>query len=312
MRLAPSNLGWSLIDLPRSVSREPLDVFHSPSYTAPLRAVHPLVLTIHDVSYERHPEWYPYRRDPIRRWFYRRSATVADLVITDSNFSKNEICAAYGLDPSRISVVPLAVGEPFAGWARDPGQSRLQTPYLLHVGDLHPRRNLGLVIRGLARLTSLARGTAVPALVLVGTDLGERSTLEEEARRAQVVVQFLSGVDDTTLATLYADAEALVYPSRYEGFGLPVLEAMACGTPVIAARAGAIPEVLGDAGILVNPDDDGELALAIACMITEPDRAKRLRDSGRERARLFTWDRTAALTLETYRAAIGRSRLGRG
>ena len=85
---APTNLGWSLVDLPRAARRERLDVFHAPAYTAPLRGVHPLALTIHDVSYERHPEWYPYRRDPLRRWFYRRSARTADLIITDSEFSR--------------------------------------------------------------------------------------------------------------------------------------------------------------------------------------------------------------------------------
>src|SRR5262249_22543736 len=104
--MLPTNLGWSFVDLPMAARREPLDVFHAPAYTAPVR-VHPLVLTIHDVSYERHPEWYPYRRDPFRRWFYRKCASIADLIITDSDFSKHEIAAAYAIDPGHIHVVPL-------------------------------------------------------------------------------------------------------------------------------------------------------------------------------------------------------------
>ena len=114
-RLAPTNLGWSLVDLPRAVRKSPFDVFHAPAYTAPLVGVHPLVVTIHDVSYERRPEWYPYRRDPIRRWFYRRSALAADRILTDSEFSRSEIQAAYGIQAERIRVVPLGVGAPFAG-----------------------------------------------------------------------------------------------------------------------------------------------------------------------------------------------------
>ncbi len=131
----PTNLGWSLIDLPRAVRGEELDVFHAPAYTAPLRDARPLVLTIHDVSYERHPEWYPYRRDPIRRWFYRRSARTADVIVTDSEFSRQEIAAAYELDATHIRVVPLGVGKPFVDAAPAPPAGITQ-PYVLYVGDL--------------------------------------------------------------------------------------------------------------------------------------------------------------------------------
>ncbi len=129
-----------------------LDVFHAPAYTAPLRGAHPLALTIHDVSYERHPEWYPYRRDAIRRWFYRRSARTADVIITDSDFSRREIAAAYDLDPSHIRVVPLGVGGPFLASTPPRRPADVKQPYVLHVGDLHVRRNLRTLVRALARL----------------------------------------------------------------------------------------------------------------------------------------------------------------
>jgi glycosyltransferase involved in cell wall biosynthesis len=303
-RVVPTNLGWSLVDLPRVAKRERLDIFHAPAYTAPLHGVHPLVLTIHDVSYERHPEWYPYRRDRLRRWFYRRSATTADLIITDSEFSRREISAAYDVDPDHIKVVPLGVGAPFLRSTRHPLPPGVTEPYVLHVGDLHPRRNLRTLVRALARLQPLPANRTMPMLVLAGVDRGEHATLEEEARHAHLRIHFAGAVDDTTLASLYAGAAAFAYPSRYEGFGLPLLEAMACGTPVLAARAGATPEVVGDAGILVDPDDEAEMAAGIARLIDDTVLASRLREAGRRRAENYTWDRTAMLTMDAYRGLI--------
>ena len=303
-RVVPTNLGWSLVDLPRVAKRESLDIFHAPAYTAPLHGVHPLVLTIHDVSYERHPEWYPYRRDRLRRWFYRRSATTADLIITDSEFSRREISAAYDLDPDQIKVVPLGVGAPFLRSTRHPPPPGVTEPYVLHVGDLHPRRNLRTLVRALARLQSLPANRTMPMLVLAGVDRGEHAKLEEEARHAHLRIHFAGAVDDATLASLYAGAAAFAYPSRYEGFGLPLLEAMACGTPVLAARAGAIPEVIGDAGILVDPDDEAEMAAGIARLIDDTVLASRLREAGRRRTENYTWDRTAMQTMDAYRRLI--------
>jgi glycosyltransferase involved in cell wall biosynthesis len=297
-RLAPTNLGWSVVDLPRAVRRTPVDVFHSPAYTAPFAGVRPLVLTIHDVSYERHPEWYPYKRDALRRWFYRRSALSADRVVTDSVFSRDEIAAAYGIPVDRISVIPLGVGPPFTDEAvRGPHRHDVREPYLLHVGDLHPRRNLGMLVRAVARLP-----TNAPLLVLAGADRGERAALEREAAKARVELRFVTTFDDSELAGLYSRAAAFVYPSRYEGFGLPLLEAMACGAPVIAARAASIPEVVGDAGVLFDPDDEEDLLHSIVGVLEDSARGDRLRAAGRARAAQFRWERTARETLDVYRA----------
>jgi alpha-1,3-rhamnosyl/mannosyltransferase len=310
-QIFPTNLGWSLVDLPRAVRAEGLDVFHAPAYTAPLHSAHPLALTIHDVSYERHPEWYPYRRDAIRRWFYRRSARTADVIITDSDFSRREIAAAYGLDSNHIRVVPLGVGGPFLASTPHRPPPDVKQPYVLHVGDLHVRRNLQTLVRALALLPSVSALSTPPLLVLAGADRGERASIEAEARRTNVQVQFYGAVADDALASLYAGASAFVYPSRYEGFGLPLLEAMACGAPVVGARAGAIPEVVGDTGILVDPDDEGEMAVWIGRLMTDVDLAARLRSDGRKRVMDYTWDRTARLTADAYREAIDLS-AGRG
>jgi alpha-1,3-rhamnosyl/mannosyltransferase len=148
------------------------------------------------------------------------------------------------------------------------------------------------------------------SLVLAGIDRGIGDRLRSYAREAKSpeAVVCLGEVTDAQLVTLYRDAVALVYPSRYEGFGLPVLEAMACGTPVIASRAASMPEVLGDAGVLLDPDDEPGWAEAIARVMTDQWERGRMRKAGLTRAREFTWTRTAALTLDVYRQAADRGR----
>jgi glycosyltransferase involved in cell wall biosynthesis len=307
----PTNLGWSLVGLPRAAARAKVDVIHAPAYTAPAWSAIPVVLTIHDVSYERHPEWYPYQRDGLRRAFYRLSARGAARVITDSEFSANEIMAAYRIPRDRITVAPLGVPDGFApaNHASDALPAGITTPFLLHVGDLHERRNLPVVVH--AMLEAQRRPGMPPlSLVLAGIDRGLGDRLRSYAREAKSpeAVVSLGEVTDAQLVTLYRDAVALVYPSRYEGFGLPVLEAMACGTPVIASRAASMPEVLGDAGVLLDPDDEPGWAEAIARVMTDEWERGRMRKAGLTRAREFTWARTAALTLDVYRQAAERGR----
>src|SRR5688500_13054613 len=141
----PTNLGWTLVGLPRAARRAAVDVIHAPAYTAPFWSPVPVVLTIHDVSYERHPQWYPYRRDWARRAFYRRSAHAAAHILTVSRFSATEITAAYRIPPAHMTVTHLGVDDAFGPGDPDlPGElpAGVATPYLLHVGDLHERRNL--------------------------------------------------------------------------------------------------------------------------------------------------------------------------
>lgn len=344
----PTNLGHNASALPRAIARAKVDVFHAPAYTAPLWGSTPVVLSVHDVSYARHPEWYPYRRDPLRRWFYRRSAQRAAAIITISEFSRQEIIAAYGIPAERIVVTPLGVSDIFR-----PRTSRAETdaaepPFLLHVGDLHARRNLGIVVRALARLRAHSAGAAglrpavTPAagraagaepqaaaaasaaamgvepraasvrLVLAGVDRGLAEPLLAEAHRLGIgdAIDLRGRVSDEELVTLYQRCAALVYPSRYEGFGFPLVEAMACGAPVIASNASAIPEVTGNAAVLLDPDDEAGFANAIEQVLMEPAHAADLRARGLARAAQFTWHETAARTLEAYRLAA-RARTGR-
>jgi glycosyltransferase involved in cell wall biosynthesis len=305
----PTNFGWSTVGLPRSAARAGVDVVHAPAYTAPLWSSIPVVVTVHDVSYERHPEWYPYRRDGLRRLFYRRSARAAAQVLTDSDFSAGEIAAAYQIPRERITVAPLGVSSHFAPADDTPEvlPAGLTTPFLLHVGDLHERRNLPLLVRA---MLEVQRRPGMPplSLALAGVDRGIGDRLRASAREANSpeAVVCLGTVTDAQLLTLYRRAAALVYPSRYEGFGLPVLEAMACGTPVIASRAASIPEVLGAAGVLLDPDDEPGWADEIARVITDQSHRGRMRAAGLARASEFTWARTARLTLDVYRKAAER------
>jgi glycosyltransferase involved in cell wall biosynthesis len=302
----PGNAGWTLIGLPRTAARARVDLIHAPAYTAPFWAGIPVVLTIHDVSYEMHPEWYPYRRDVLRRFYYRRSATSATHVLTVSAFSASEIAAAYGIPASRITVAPLGVRGTFA--AGDPNVSldlpaNVTEPFLLHVGDIHERRNLPLVVDAMLEARRHFGAAAALSLVLAGVDRGVSAGLcamASEAGSPEAVVA-LGPVSEERVHALYRGAMALVYPSLYEGFGLPLIEAMACGTPVLASHAASIPEVLGGAGLLLDPRDVSAWRDAIIRLVNDDALRRDLRGRGLARAATFTWQRTAQITLDVYR-----------
>jgi glycosyltransferase involved in cell wall biosynthesis len=302
----PSNAGWTLVGLPRAARRGRVDLIHAPAYTAPFWSPVPVVLTIHDVSYARHPEWYPYRRDWLRRAFYRRSAYSASIVLTVSTFSATEIMEAYGIPEARIAVVPLGVDGAFVpARASDlpPLPAGVSEPFLLHVGDLHERRNLPVVVEALVAARQQFGALAALSLVLAGVDRGVGDALSEMADHAGMsdAVVCLGVVSEERLRDLYHRGIALVYPSLYEGFGLPLLEAMASGTPVIASHAASIPEVVGAGGILLDPLDVRGWTEAMVEIVNDHHRRADLRAAGLRRAAQFTWERTARLTLDAYK-----------
>ena len=301
----PTNLGWTLVGVPRAARRARVDVIHAPAYTAPFWSSAPVVLTIHDVSYERHPQWYPYRRDWARRAFYRHSAYAASAILTVSRFSATEIAAAYGIPIERTTVTPLGVDEAFA--PLDSGvplelPAGVTPPYVLHVGDLHERRNLPMLVKAVLAARR-HQGAQPTSLVLAGADLGVGQELCAIAAGAGArdAVILLGSVTERRLRALYRGAAALVYPSRYEGFGLPLIEAMACGTPVIASNVTSMPEVVGEGGMLLDPSDTDAWTTAIIEIGSDDHVRARLRVAGLRRACDFTWAKTARLTLEAYR-----------
>jgi len=304
----PTNLGWTLVGLPRAASRARVEVIHAPAYTAPFWSRAPVVLTIHDVSYALHPEWYPYRRDWMRRAFYRKSARTASRIVTVSTFSAREIATAYDIPLDRITIAPLGVDRGFSpGYDDSPCElpAGVAAPYVLHVGDLHERRNLGVAVEAVIDARRHFGASSTLSLVLAGIDRGVTEGLCAIASNAGVpdAVVPLGNVSEERLRMLYQCAVALVYPSLYEGFGLPVIEAMASGTPVIASHAASIPEVLGNAGVLLDPLDVRGWTDAIVNVVNDEQLRARLRAAGLARAGEFTWERTARITLEVYRRA---------
>lgn len=305
----PTNLGWMAASIPLAARRAQLDVYHAPAYTAPLWGVHPQLLTIHDVSYERRPEWNAYKNDRMRRLFYRRSAHAADRIVTDSAFSRDEIVAAYGIPSDRIDVVPLAASSGFCPGLFDPAAAPLgvRQPYALHVGDLQIRRNLST---GLAAILAVRQRLSLeeppgrlPAFVCAGIDRGVGDELRAQAVAARDpdAIVLAGPVPEPALLNLYRGALMLLYPSQYEGFGLPVLEGMQCGVPVAGANAASIPEIVGDAGLLVDPLDQPAWTDAVHRLTSDHVLHARLVSLGLRRAQTFSWARTAELTLQSLR-----------
>jgi glycosyltransferase involved in cell wall biosynthesis len=301
--ILPTNLGWCLTGLPLAARRTHFDLFHAPAYTGPLWGVHPLVLTIHDVSYARCPQWspHPHGVGRIRQAFYRACAQRADRILTDSVFSKSEIIAAYGIDERRIDVVPLGVAAAFR-----PDRSATREAIVLHVGDLHPRRNLPMLLDAVIDLARNEPRLSSLRLVLAGRDLGPLDELRARASAAGMSdrLHYLGRPSDADLAGWYQRAGVMAYPSRYEGFGLPVLEALACGTPVVASNAASIPEVTGQAAVLLPPEDLHLWARTIRDILLDPARAHEMGARGIDQARAFSWQRTAEMTLSTYRTSV--------
>ena len=244
----------------------------------------------------------------MRRAFYRTSARTASRIVTVSSFSAREIATAYAIPLDRITIAPLGVDPGFSPGHHDSPcelPAGVTAPYLLHVGDLHERRNLGVALEAVIEARRHVGASSTLSLVLAGIDRGVTEGLCAIASNAGVpdAVVPLGSVSEERLRTLYQRAAALVYPSLYEGFGLPVIEAMASGTPVIASHAASIPEVLGNAGVLLDPLDVRGWTGAIVKVVNDEEFRARLRAAGLARAAEFTWERTARITLEVYRRA---------
>jgi glycosyltransferase involved in cell wall biosynthesis len=263
------------------------EVLYCPANLAPVASRRCAVL-IHDVAALRHPEWYGTAYARYQRLLLPLLARRARLVLTVSEFSRGEIVAELAVAPEKVAVVPNGVDERFSPGA-DPEPARrrlgLERPYVLAVGTRIARKNLGA-------MSAAARAAASAGLELVSVGSG-RGYMRPEAG---VPLRALGYVPDELLPGLYAGARALAMPSLYEGFGLPCLEAMACGTPVVAADRGALPEVCGDAALLVDPADEPALAAAVLAAATDEDLRSRLAAGGLERARRFSWARSAELT----------------
>lgn len=302
---APGTRWWDQIALPCALRRDAADVFLSPYYKGPLVASCPVVVTIHDVYFIGYPGRHRPVRDAVLTRAARLYARAAAGVITDSEHSKRAIVARLGVAGEKIRVIPLALGPEFRPALLSPadrGRYRLPSSYILYVGNFKPHKNLPRLLRAYATLPAALR--RAHALVLAGGAGGGSEALQTLATALGIAdhVCFPGRISDDDLPGLYSRSTMLVLPSMEEGFGLPALEAMACGAPVVAANRGALPEVVGDAGILVDPESEDGLARAMAEVLTADERRNSLRRRGLEQAARFTAERTAdrvlALLLE--------------
>ena len=294
---------WEQLALPAKARGH---LLWSPATTGPLISRRQVV-SVHDVAALDHPEWFARRFAQWHGWLVPKLVRRVSAVITGSRFTKSRLVEITGVDPEKVTVIPDGVEERFSPKGRqeiDRARRQLGIEaqrYVLYVGTIEPRKNLPTLMRAWRKVEgSLGRDVC---LVIAG-DMGSARIFRQVALGTLPQrMRMIGRVDDPLMPALYSGAAALVFPSLYEGFGLPVLEAMACGTPVIATDRSSVPEVADQAALLVNPEEDSALAEAIRQVLCNDSLRERLSREGLARAGEFGWDRTAEMTLAVLRQA---------
>lgn len=301
---------WENAALPLAVRHDALQALLSPAYTAPLICPVKRIVAIHDISYQTHPEWYSRKDRFFLKTCSRISARKAEAVITISEFSKREMVEHYGIPPEKITVIPLAADPAF----RPIDEERIEEvrmkygiskEYVVHVGAMFVRRNLPVLLRAFGKIADRVEHELVivgPNRTLPYQDIkGLARELGIEKR-----VVFIDYADDDEMAPLFSGATASVYLSTYEGFGFPALESLACRTPVVASNMSSVPEVVGNAGVLVNPLDVDEVAAELLKVLTDTELRSRLEDKALVQAASFSPRRTAEETLALLNRLVGQ------
>lgn len=287
-----------------------IDLYHEPSLW-PLAFEGPTVITLHDLTHLRYPETQPPARLKEIERRLSRAVEQAQLILTDSQFIADEARQHFGLPAERLQVAPLGVAARFHPRKPEAIDAVLKAHglehrrYFLCVGTLEPRKNLSLALRAHAGLPESVRQTF--PLFIVGMSGWQQAQLNDELKCALASghVCLAGYLPDEQVAQLLAGARALIFPSYYEGFGLPVLEAMASGTPVITTRCSAMPEVAGTAGIYCKPDDPQGMRDAMARLMEDHPHWQTCREAGLQQAALFSWERCAKVTAQAYRQVLG-------
>ena len=301
------NRRWWSVGLPLYLSRNSFDLFHGTNYEVPLWSRRTSVVTIHDLSLLLHPEAHEPHLVRRARWRLPLMAKSASMIITPSTSVKNEICEMLGVDAAKVAVTPEA---PRAVFKRREDAEVIEVrrrlgvsdDFILFVGTIEPRKNLHRLIEAFEQLLS----SLSPQLVIAGGQgwlMDDFSSVITQKRLEDRIC--LTGyLHDEDLRALYSSCGVFVYPSVYEGFGLPPLEAMACGAPVITSRIPSITETVGTAARLVDPHDTNDLSRAIVEMLTDDGMRKHYSEAGAEHVKKFTWEQTAIKTLDVYRQLV--------
>lgn len=304
-----ARLAWEQVGLPRQVRALRLDVLHSPHYTMPLRHAARSVVTFCDMTFVLHPDLH----ERVKRIFFptmmRLSARRADRLIAISESTRDDLVRMWGVDRSRVTAIPLAADAEFHPRSQEEiteacGRYGLRPGgYILYVGMLEPRKNVDRLVEAFGTVADQLSGID---LVIAGRRgwMYEEIFARVEALGLRDRVRFTGYVVSEDLRALYSGARLFAYPSKYEGFGLPVLEAMSCGAPVVTTNVSSMPEVAGDAAILVAPDDVAGLAAALLRVSGDHALRDDLRCRGLARAKTFSWERCAHETIAVYKAAF--------
>ena len=311
-RLLPGLLTLGQLEIAIQAQRHGLQLIHDPTGSAPLYLTSARrVATIHDVI----PYVYPETSTRLDWLIYHIWLPLAvrrlHAIITDSQASKRDIVLHLPVHPEKIMVIPAAASahyRPMPGEAIEPALQRygVTSPYILYVGSLESRKNLPRLLQAYAKLREWSQQWH---LVIVGARKWKYTPIFETVQQLdlQSHVHFTGYVEEEDLPALYNGADLFMFPSLYEGFGLPVLEAMACGTPVVTSNSSSLPEVAGDAALLVDPYDVDAIAGAMQRVLAKPDLAGEMREKGLANAAQYTWERTARETIAVYEKVLGQS-----
>lgn len=302
----PLRLLWEQFVLPELVQRYQVEVLHSPHYTTPIFNSSHSVVTVCDMTFFLYPKMHGIMKRVFFQQMMQISSKRADRIIAISESTGKDLLHLLGVTPDKIHTVLLAaddnfrpigdcvkVGKICRRYGLQPGE------FFLYVGTLEPRKNVPALLHA---YKDLLDSGIQERLVIVGKKgwMFENIFATMQILGLENKVIFTGYVPDEDLPYLYNGARLFVYPSLYEGFGLPVLEAMACGTPVVTSNVSSMPEIVGDAGLLVNPHEHSQLAQAIECLIMDDDLHQSLKERGLERAAQFSWEKTAQETLKIY------------
>lgn len=303
-----SRVLWEQLRLPAAARASGVRLLHGMAFVAPQRSPCPTVVTVHDVSFVRYPQTFRRFNRIYLTLFTRFSVNRAARVIAVSQYTKDELIRLWGIPEEKISVVANGLDSAF-----QPAQSTevesyrqrrgLPQRYLFFLGTLEPRKNLVRLVRAYAASDAPKQGVR---LVIAGGKGWHYDQLFREVMSLgmQDDIVFPGFLPSDEIAWWYRAAEVFIYPSLYEGFGIPVLEAMACGTPVITTTSSSLPEVAGDAAILVEPTDEIALTEAMMQLLDDTNRRQTLRDRGLQRAAQFSWRRTAKETVSVYQTVL--------